>query len=161
MDKQKAENEIFKELTTLKKSEALFRQIVEQLPFPIEVFSTDGTAIMVNKALLSVSGIPSADLIAGKYNILNDPYIEEKGLKSHIMRAFEGETVYFTDIKVPIKQLDDIYGIKNNHVISVYQDIIIFHIIIFPVFDEAGKVAQVVAFFKDQYNYNVAKKKYQ
>jgi len=135
----------------LKESEAFFRQIVEQMPFPIEVFSPDGTAVMVNKALLNASGIPSADLIVDKYNILNDPSIEGE-LKSNVMKAFKGETVHFTDIKVPIEQLEKIYGVKSNDVISIYQDIIIF-----PVFDGAGKVAQVIVFIKDQYNYNVTK----
>jgi len=103
MDKQKTYHETYKELTVLRESEAFFSKIVEQMPFPIEVFSPDGTAVMVNKALLNASGIPSADLIVGKYNILNDPSIEGE-LKSNVMKAFKGETVHFADIKVPIVQ---------------------------------------------------------
>lgn len=30
---------------------------------------------MVNQALLNMSGIPSAELIVGKYNILRDPTV--------------------------------------------------------------------------------------
>lgn len=79
--------------------ETFFRQIVEQLPFPVEVFTPDGTAVMVNKALLDMSGIPSADMIIGRYNILKDPAIEERGIKEYVTRAFMGETVHFTDIQ--------------------------------------------------------------
>lgn len=152
MDTERTEEQFVKELTALKESEAFYRQIIEQMPFAVEVCSPDGTAVMVNKTLLEQSGIPSADLVVGKYNILNDPSVEEGGFKEHLLRAFRGELVHFTDIKVPIRQLEDVYGVKDDEIISVYQDIVIF-----PVFNQAGEVAQVVVFFKDQRSYNVTK----
>ena len=60
----------------------------------------------------------------GKY-ILQD-LLWKKGFKDNLLRAFKGETVHFTDIKVPIRQLEDVYGVKNDEVISVFQDIVIF-----------------------------------
>jgi len=46
--------DLLAEMTKLRESEQFFRQTVEQLPFPVEVFAPDGTAVMVNKALLDV-----------------------------------------------------------------------------------------------------------
>jgi len=132
--------------------EAFFRKMVEQLPFPVEVFAADGTAVMVNKALLDLSGIPSADMIVGRYNILKDPAIEERGIKDYVNRAFMGETVHFTDIQVPLKQIEDVYGVKDEDVISAFQDIVIF-----PVFSQNGKVEHVAVLIKDQRSYNVTK----
>lgn len=151
-NKQKTNQQLLEELGMLKEREAFFRQIVEQLPFPVEVFSPDGTAVMVNKALLDTSGIPSADMIVGKYNILGDPSIEERGIKDYVVRAFSGEVVHFSDIMVPLKQIEDVYGVKNGDVISVYQDIVIF-----PVFNQAGSIVQVAVLIKNQRNYNVTK----
>lgn len=150
MEKTKTDQELLEELTVLRESATLFRRIIEQMPFPIEVLSSDGTAVMVNKALLELSGIPSADLIVGKYNILKDPAVEESGWKEYLIRAFQGETVSFSDIKVPIKQLEDTYGVKNDEIISVFQDIVAF-----PVFNQKGAAEQVILFFKDQRKYNV------
>ncbi|TAH55414.1 MAG: helix-turn-helix domain-containing protein [Methanosarcina mazei] len=146
----KTDQHFFEEFTAPRESEAFFRQIVEQLPFPMEIFLPDGTAVMVNKALLDASGIPSAELIVGKYNILKDPSIEERGIKDYVVRAFRGEAVHFTDIKVPLKQIKDVYGIKDDGIISVYQDIVIF-----PVTSLEGKVTHVVVFFKGERKYNV------
>lgn len=152
MDKPETDQELWKEFTALKEREIFFRQIVEQLPFPLEVVSTDGTALMVNQALLEVSGIPSADFIVGKYNILQDHSVEEGGYKEELLKAFKGETVYFTNIKVPIKQLEDVYGVKDDEVISVFQDIVAF-----PVFNQEGEVEQVAVLIRGQRNYNVTK----
>ncbi len=132
--------------------ETFFQQIVEQLPFPVEIFSPDGTAIIVNKALLDMSGIPSLEMIVGKYNILKDPSVEERGVKDYVVRAFMGETVNFTDIQVPLKQIEDVYGVKDDEVISAFQDIVMF-----PIFSLAGKVEEVVVLIKDQRSYNVTR----
>lgn len=152
MDEEKTVQQLWEELTTLKASETFYRRIVEQLPFPVEIFSPDGTAVMVNQALLEMSGIPSAELIVGKYNILNDPSVEEGGFKDHVVKAFKGERVHFTDIKVPIRKLEDVYGVKDDEIISVFQDIIIS-----PVLNHVGDVVQVVIIFVDQRSYNVTK----
>jgi len=152
MDELNTDNDLLEELTSLRAREAFFRRIVEQFPWPIEIVSTDGTALMVNRALLNMSGIPSADLIVGKYNILQDPSVEEGGFKDNLLRAFKGETVHFTDIKVPIKQIEDVYGVKNDEVISVFQDIVIF-----PLLDDKEEVVQVAVLFKEQRSYNVTK----
>jgi len=152
MEEQKNTQGLLEELANLSSEEAFFRRIIEQFPWPIEVISSDGTALMVNRALLNMSGIPSADLIVGKYNIFHDPAVEESGLKDSLLKAFKGETVHFSDIKVPLKQLEDVYGVKNDEVISVFQDIVVF-----PLFDEKREVAQVVVLFKEQRTYNVTK----
>lgn len=133
-------------------SETFFRHIVEQLPFPVEIFSLDGTAVMVNKALLNMSGIPSPDMIVGKYNILKDPAIEERGINDYVTRAYMGETVHFTDIQVPLKQIVDVYGLKNDDIVSIFQDIVIF-----PVFSQTGSVEYLAVLFKEQRTYNVTR----
>lgn len=147
-----ANQDLLTELANIREREQFFRQLVEQLPFPVEVFAEDGTAVMVNKALLEISGIPSADMIVGRYNILKDPAVEERGVMDYVIRAYKGQTVHFTDIQVPLKQIENVYGVKEEDVISAFQDIVIF-----PVWDQTGKTGHVAVLIKDQRSYNVTK----
>ena len=48
-------------------------QMLEKFPFPIEVFSPDGTLIFVNPIFLKLYNIQDSAQIVGKYNLLCDP----------------------------------------------------------------------------------------
>ena len=45
------------------------------------------------------------NLIAGKYNVLKDPVMEQMDLKAGIQKAFRGETVVWYDVNPPIEDL--------------------------------------------------------
>ena len=69
-------------------------QFIDIFPAQIEIFTPDGTAIFTNRAGLEFNNIPYADLIVGKYNVLNDPVLNDQmGLRDIIHKAFKGEKV--------------------------------------------------------------------
>ena len=58
----------------------LFANIIDFFPYPMEVFTKDGTTAMVNRSLLNEFSLPDRELIIGKYNVFKDPEIEKAGL---------------------------------------------------------------------------------
>jgi len=80
------------------------------------------------------------NMIIGKYNIFQDPYIIASGRMDELMKAFQGETVYFTDIRVPLEDIAERYGIQDLDLEAVYQDITVF-----PIMDDTKRVVYVVA----------------
>ena len=120
-------------------NENLFKSIIEFFPHPINVYSKDGTLVMLNQAMLKTFGLESADVVVGKYNVLKDPSIENLGLIETTRQCFLGETFSLTDIKVPIEDVIKRYGVRDYDVMALYQDIIGF-----PILDDNKKVAYVV-----------------
>jgi AraC-like DNA-binding protein len=118
--------------------EELFSKIIDFFPYPIEVFARDGTAIMVNRAMLAEFGIPDKDLIIGKYNIFQDPDIEKSGLTALVKEVFNGRTHTVTDIQVPLESIRKRYKIEDLKIDCMYQDATGF-----PIRDEQGEVSYV------------------
>lgn len=118
----------------------LSARAIESLPYPVEVYGPDGTTVSMNAALLLEYGAIDASLVIGKYNLLNDPSVVATGRLHELTPVFQGETVYFYDIRVPLEDISERYGIHDFDVESVYQDITVF-----PMISDAGKVTHVVA----------------
>jgi len=115
----------------LENKELVF-QLLDQFPFTIEIFSSDGKSVFINQAGLRMNNIPDASFIVGKYNLLNDPVCNDQmGLREDIRKAFNGETVSAHDVSLSIQDLVDrsvigekpfekalsdlyLYPIKNN-----------------------------------------------
>ena len=94
----------------------------------------------MNKAMLDEYHTISADMVVGKYNIFKDPYIIALGQIDKLRRAFQGETVYFHDIRVPLEDIAKLYGVRDFDLEAVYQDITVF-----PILDEQKQVMYVAA----------------
>jgi len=122
--------------------EELLSKIIEFFPYPIQVYSKDGTSVMVNNALLVEFEIPDKDMVVGKYNILKDPDIEKYGLIERVKDVFKGKTLYLSDLKVPLKSVRECYSISNSDIDSIYQDITAF-----PITDSKGEVSYIVIIF--------------
>jgi AraC family transcriptional regulator len=140
-DSDRLHNNLTEPFQSFSGKEELLARIIEFFPYPIQVYDTEGTSVLVNKALLSEYHVSDPDLIVGKYNIFKDPYIIALGQIPAIKRAFRGETVFFHDIKVPLEDIAERYGIRDLDAKAIYQDITIF-----PVFDDEKRVKYVVAF---------------
>lgn len=119
--------------------EELFSKIIEFFPYPIEVYAADGTTVMINNACLTDFGIPSKDLIIGKYNIFEDPIIAEYGLLDLVKNVFEGGIYCQTDLKVPLRNIRENYNTDNYDIDAMYQDANAF-----PIKDNNGNVSHVV-----------------
>ena len=85
---------------------SLYLQILNELPYPFEVFTPEGVAVFVNKALMELNGIKDANLIVGRYNLLTDPMCNDTmGYRDFIQRAFGGEEVCIEDFSPPVQEL--------------------------------------------------------
>lgn len=120
----------------------LLAKVVDSLPYPVEVFDMDGTAIYVNKTILEENHIPDPNMVIGKYNIFKDPAIVNSDYYHMVKRAFKGERIFLYDIKVPLESVIKRYGIKDLDLRAVYQDISLF-----PLYDEMNRIEYIVAFF--------------
>ncbi|MDD4753004.1 MAG: helix-turn-helix domain-containing protein [Desulfitobacteriaceae bacterium] len=126
--------------------------VLELFPIPMEVFSTDGMSLFVNQAFVDFFRIHEGEIIR-RFNILNDPYINQKlGLSDYLRRAFAGEILSFHDLKVPFEEIDSRYtSVQGRPTESdIYQDIISF-----PLRGEDASVAYVVAVFMTKRMYQL------
>lgn len=121
--------------------EALAPRVIEAFPYPVQVYGTDGTSVYVNPALLNECHVTDRNLVVGKYNILTDPAVKATGHLRRLKRAFEGETVFSPDIRVPLEDISNRYGVDDFDVEAIYQDITVF-----PLMDAQNGVSHIVAF---------------
>ncbi|MCP3928197.1 MAG: PAS domain S-box protein, partial [Bacteroidetes bacterium] len=80
----------------LDNSRKFLDSIIEQSPYPTWISDMDGTMIRANPALKKVLNLTDEQLI-GKYNVFQDPQVEEQGILPVVRNALEkGETTDFT-----------------------------------------------------------------
>lgn len=137
---EKAQNNPVLPFQPLFENEELFARVIECLPYPIEVYAPDGTSVFVNKAMLDDHHVIDAGLVIGKYNIFKDPAIIAAGQIAALKRAFQGETVFFSDVRVPLEDIAARYGIQDFDIEAMYQDITLF-----PILNDQKQVIYVVA----------------
>jgi PAS domain S-box-containing protein len=87
---------VFRDMGDLKKnqkalaqSEGRFRGLMEQAPFSIQVLSTDGRTVQVNRAWEELWGLKLEQV--AEYNVLEDPQLEAKGVAPYLRQAFAGK----------------------------------------------------------------------
>lgn len=134
------QDNIIKSLQSLSEMEELFAKIIDFFPYPIQVYDTSGTSVLVNKAILEEYHVTDPGMIIGKYNIFRDPYIIESGKMDVVRKAFKGEKVFFGDVRVPLEDIVDRYGVKDLDVVAAFQDITLF-----PILNDENRVVYVVA----------------
>lgn len=124
--------------------QALF-QLAQRFPIPIQIFRPDGAIAFVNEAVLSMWNVRDTSLILGKYNLLTDPLVNEDfGLRGEIRRAFRGETVLISDVRVPLERFWQWYKTRSAvfDVEAIYTDILNF-----PLWGDEGRMAYMVSVF--------------
>lgn len=130
--------------TLLEQQDSLF-SVLDLFPIPMEVFSSDGVCLFMNRVFLEFFCIPNPLDIIGKFNVLQDPFINDKlGLTNYLKRAFSGEILSIYDVKVPFQEIDNRYRSRRKKPIEheTYQDITNF-----PLLREDGTVAYVITVF--------------
>ena len=137
-DKQ---NNIIESVQAILRNEEMLARVIDCFPYPIQVYDPNGTSVLVNKAMLTEYNGVTSDMVVGKYNIFDDPYIIALGQIPALKRALKGETVQFLDVKVPLEDIVKRYGIKDLDVVAIYQDITVF-----PIMDDMKQVIYVTAF---------------
>ena len=123
-------------------------QILEKFPFPIGVFSMDGTLVFINPAFRKVYNIKDSSLVVGKYNLLSDPlcFIEPGPKYREIFRrAFKGEIVKCL-IPSPIITPVDIKSLEKGNIPEPDVAELCFH----PVRDGEALICVIAVFIVDQ-----------
>ncbi len=139
------DNQILASSQAIFGNEEMLFQVAELFPFPIQIFSPDGTAVFSNRATLEMWNISDESQIVGKYNLLKDPIVNEQlGLKEYVQRVFQGEIVRVPDVKVPLDAFLEWYAPRNSDyaIQSMYTDILNF-----PIFNENYIITHIVSVF--------------
>lgn len=124
----------------LRDSEARFRHLFQQSPFPVMVCLPDGTTELVNAAFLETLGLESPEAIVGTYSPLQDPGILGLGTREQLEPCFAGQTVELPEAAI------EAASIRARFPSSLSSDLVL-QATVFPVVSEAGAVVQVVIFW--------------
>ncbi len=125
----------------LRDSEARFRALMEQAPFSVQRFASDGRTIAVNQAWSELWGV-TLDQISD-YNVLEDQQLEAKGILPILRRAFAGEPVILPAVRYdPNETLPDR---------SRYADAVRWvSAVAYPLRDSESRIREVVLIHQDR-----------
>jgi signal transduction histidine kinase len=125
---------------TLEESNSRFNVIFENSPLSIQILDSKGKTILVNtawKQLWDLSDQFIEDYIYKKYNIFEDPILQENGVLQYLKRAWAGEIV-----KGPLFVYDPLKaGLKGRARVTRP----LFH----PLKDSHGQVQEVILIHED------------
>lgn len=127
-------------------NEEMLAKVVEIFPYPIHVYSTDGTLVFVNESCLKTFHISSKELLIGKINILNDSDMDKWGVKEYVLRAFQGETMQLNDMKVPISDIFEKHNLEIHSERKIGYESLSQNILTFPIYDKEQLLYVVIVF---------------
>ena len=119
-----------------------FQNFIRHCPYPVHIAAIDGSLIMANEAFYTFFQVPAHDALYKNYNILLDPYLEKWEIKEYIQKAFRGEVIELTGIKVPVQDLIRRFSNAELSEKEIYQNITSF-----PVFSNTNTLECVVTIF--------------
>ncbi|NLH28546.1 MAG: AraC family transcriptional regulator [Syntrophomonadaceae bacterium] len=120
----------------------LLARVFECFPYPIQIFSLDGTARIINKAALDMIGIKSVESHVGKYNVFKDPIVHKLGVMDQVRQVLTGETVYLTDFNAPYQDMIRHFNVVDRDIETINADITCF-----PLVNADGTVEYFAAVF--------------
>ncbi len=141
---EERQNNLVQPFQSIGGNEEMLSKVIEFFPYPIQVYTPDGTLILTNEACLRTMHISSKDKIVGKFNVLKDPIIDKWGedVRVRILSVFQGETVQFNDLKMPIQGIIDKFGKEE-----LCFDISFQNITCFPIYNDNLHLVYVVNVF--------------
>jgi len=133
--------------SALKEREEHLYQILQQMPYPIEVLDKEGTAVLANKAFMELYGISNRDSFIGKFNIFKEPAFRKSRLFPFFKDVYKGKTVHVPEFKLSTQ--DPFFSaLKKKYQLTRSKDVAL-EITIFPVFDHSGAIWRVVSIRRD------------
>ncbi|NLU32596.1 MAG: AraC family transcriptional regulator [Clostridiaceae bacterium] len=126
---EKLQKNLAESFQSLLKEQELLAKVVEFFPYPIQIFSLDGTARMVNKAALDMIGIRSLESHVGKYNVFKDPIVLKLGVLEQVRQVLTGKTVHITDFNAPYPDMIRYYNVLDRDIQTISSDITCFPLI--------------------------------
>lgn len=118
-----------------------FRLFLDQLPYPVNVLSSDGTMVYANGAFMEGVLDDVRESVIGHFNVNDEPRQDAWGVGEHLRRALKGEHVFTPGVRLPNRELVGTHYSEDYAFISVYNDITAC-----PVFQD-GQLAWVVSTF--------------
>ena len=117
-------------------------KLFESFPYPIQIFSSDGTVRMINDAALEMIGIKSREKHVGYYNVFEDPIVQKLGVTGQIRQVLTGRTVYLTDFTASYEDMIRYFDVRERDLKLINSDITCF-----PLIKKDGKVEYFAAVF--------------
>lgn len=136
------QNSLAKSFQSLFEKKELLAKVIECFPYPIQIFSIDGTARLINKAALEMIGIRSVESHVGKYNVFEDPVVQKLGVMDQVKQVLKGKTVYLTDFNAPYQDLIRYFNVVDRDIQMISSDITCF-----PLLNTEGEVEYFAALF--------------
>ena len=124
-----AQRGLVKSFQSLFGEQELFAKVIEFFPYPIQIFSLDGTARLINKATLEMIGIKSIESHVGKYNVFEDPIVHELGFMDQVRQVLTGKTVYLTDFNAPYQGMIRYFDVVDRDIQTISSDITCFPLV--------------------------------
>ena len=151
--RKNAEEALRSSQRSLAASEERFRQLVQQSPLSVEIFSPDGRIEEVNKAFSDLWGIPDEDLpeVLANYNVLEDEEARKHGVMPLIEKAFKGEAVILPAIEYDAGETMNAIGV-NTEAKKVW-----IQARLYPILNDKGDVVRVVDLEEDVTEHKRAK----
>jgi AraC family transcriptional regulator len=124
-----AQRSLAKSFQSLCEEQELLAKVIEFFPYPIQIFSLDGTARMINKATLEMIGIKSMESHVGKYNVFEDPIVRELGVMDQVRQVLTGKTVYLTNFNAPYQDMIRYFNVEDRDIQTISSDITCFPLV--------------------------------
>ena len=124
-----AQSSLAKSFRSLFEEQELLAKVIEFFPYPIQIFSLDGTARMINKAALEMIGIKSIQSHVDKYNVFKDPIVCELGVMDQVRQVLTGKTVYITDFNAPYQDMIRYFNVEDRDIQTISADITCFPLV--------------------------------
>lgn len=121
---------------------ALWKQILDLFPYRINITDTKGFMVYGNDAFFEGTLPNVKDAAIGRYNILQEEFLEKWGLVEHIRKAFQGERVHTPGLRFPNRELVGSKYSEEYAFFSLYNDVSSF-----PIFTKEGRLRYVVTVF--------------
>ena len=137
-----AQRNLARSFQSLFEEQDLLAKVIEFFPYPIQIFSLDGTVRVINKATLEMIGIKSVESHVGKYNVFEDPIVRELGFMDQVRQVLTGKTVYLTDFNAPYQDMVRYFKVEDRDIQTISSDITCF-----PLVNADGAVEYFAAVF--------------
>lgn len=134
-------------------SEERFRQLIQQSPLSVQIFSPDGRIEEVNKSFCDMWDIPDEDLpeVLANYNVLEDEEARKHGVMPLVEKAFKGEAVILPPIEYDAGETMNAIGV-NTEAKKVW-----IQARLYPILNDKGDVVRVVDLEEDVTEHKKAK----
>ncbi len=120
----------------------LFRDIIDELPYPIAIFNAEGQVRDANRALLDILELESTSDVIGKANIRTSETIKKLGFSEQVEAAFRGQVISRVDLSIPMTVLTKIFKTRKTGTLYVEATM-------FPLPDSKGNPEYVVGVFSN------------